>query len=281
MEKGLAIVTGANGGIGIEITRALAQSGYHVVMACNNVSKAQRQQEILINETANALIEVIHINLASLKSVNRFAEEILKKNKPVSLLMNNAGTIETCFSSTEDGIETTVSVNYLSHYLLTRKLLPVMNKGSRIVNMVSCTYPAGRIEFPRFFTHGRNGSFRRLSVYSNTKLALLLLTFELSKRIKNSGISVNAADPGIVSTNMISMKKWFDPLTDIFFRPFIRTPRKGASTAIELLLNKEYKTISGELFVNNKIKKIYTKYKNHHLSTCLWEETEKIVKDFL
>ena len=154
--------------------------------------------------------------------------------------MNDAGTMETGRHITEDGLERTVSVNYVGHYLLTRKLLPLMKEGSRIVNMVSCTYAIGRLDFPDFFTKGKKGAFWRIPIYSNTKLALTLFTIDLANRVREKGIVVNAADPGIVSTDIITMHAWFDPLTDILFRPFIRTPRKGAATAIHLLLDPSF-----------------------------------------
>lgn len=239
MRKGLAIITGADGGMGAEITRAVALAGYCVVMACYNAEKAEVKRKLLIEETGNADIMVMSIDLSSLASVNAFACRMLERGDRLDLLMNNAGTMETGLHITEDGLERTVSVNYVGHYLLTRKLLPLMGKGSRIVNMVSCTYAIGKLDFPDFFIKGKKGSFWRIPVYSNTKLALTLFTFELSERLKERGVVVNAADPGIVSTDIITMHMWFDPLTDIFFRPFIRTPRQGAATAICLLLDEE------------------------------------------
>lgn len=141
--------------------------------------------------------------------------------------MNNAGTMETGLHITDDGFERTVSVNYLGPYLLTRKLLPALTCGARIVNMVSCTYAIGHLDFPDFFRQGRKGSFWRIPVYSNTKLALMLFTIELSERLREKGITVNAADPGIVSTDIITMHQWFDPLTDIFSAPLSARRRKG------------------------------------------------------
>ena len=231
------IITGADGGMGTEITRAVAKAGYQVIMACYNPQKAETVRACLIEETGNPNLEVMALDLASMQSVASFADRILERNLPVSLLMNNAGTMETCRRITEDGLERTVSVNYVAPYLLTRKLLPLMGEGSRIVNMVSCTYAVGCLDFPDFFLQGRKGGFWRIPVYSNTKLALTLFTLNLAARLKEKGIVVNAADPGIVSTNIITMHMWFDPLTDILFRPFIRTPGKGAATAVHLLLD--------------------------------------------
>ena len=163
--------------------------------------------------------------------------------------------METGRHITEDGLERTVSVNYVAPYLLTRKLIPLMEKGSRIVNMVSCTYAIGRLDFPDFFHLGKRGGFWRIPVYSNTKLALTLFTVNLANRVKEKGIVVNAADPGIVSTDIITMHMWFDPLTDILFRPFIRTPRQGAATAVHLLLDEDAGKRTGTL--NASCREVY------------------------
>ncbi len=277
----LAIITGADGGMGTEITRAVATAGYKVVMACRNAAAAETKRQMLARDTGNENIEVKEINLASLASVEAFANDMLGRGEPLTLLMNNAGTLETGLHITEDGLEQTVSVNYVGPYLLTRKLLPLMGKGSRIVNMVSCTYAIGTLDFPDFFTRGRRGGFWRIPIYSNTKLALTLFTIDLARRVKERGIVVNAADPGVVSTDIITMHLWFDPLTDIFFRPFIRKPRKGAATAISLLLDEETGKRTGTLNASCHEKKLSQKYTQHVQMGQLWEETEKLVQSRL
>lgn len=280
-EPKLAVVTGADGGMGTEITRALAFAGYRVVMACCCVQKAEEVRRSLLRERSGLQIEIRKIDLASFASVAAFADGMLAEGKRVSLLMNNAGTMETARRITEDGLERTVSVNYAGHYLLTRKLLPLMGEGSRIVNMVSCTYAVGRLDFPDFFTQGKKGSFWRIPIYSNTKLALTLFTIYLAARVRERGIAVNAADPGIVSTDIITMHAWFDPLTDIFFRPFIRTPLQGADTAIHLLLDKEAGQRTGTLNANRRPKPLSEKYVQHPQMEELWQRTEDIVKRWL
>ncbi len=281
MEKKLAIITGADGGMGTEITRAVVSAGYRVVMACYDLKRAQAKREMLIKETGNPNIEIEFIDLASLKTVADFAGRMQERGERVSLLMNNAGTMETRRVITEDGLERTVSVNYVGPYLLTRKLLPLMGEGSRVVNMVSCTYAIGKLDFPDFFRKGKKGSFWRIPIYSNTKLALTLFTIDLSRRVKERGIVVNASDPGIVSTDIITMHAWFDPLTDIFFRPFIRTPRQGAATAISLLLDEEAGKRSGTLNVSCHPKHLSEKYLHHRQMAELWERTEQEVKKWL
>ncbi len=277
----LAIITGADGGMGTEITRAVALAGYRIIMACYRPQKAEGVRQMLVRETGNPNLEVLGIDMSSLSSVASFADTIIKRGEQLTLLMNNAGTMETERRVTEDGLERTVSVNYVGPYLLTRKLLPLMGAGSRIVNMVSCTYAVGRLDLPDFFFYGKKGCFWRIPIYSNTKLALTLFTIDLANRTKAKGIVVNAADPGIVSTNIIRMKMWFDPLTDILFRPFIRTPRQGAATAISLLLNEDTGNRTGTLNVSCRVKRLSEKYIRHVRMKELWEETEKIVAKWL
>lgn len=278
----VAIITGANGGMGYEEAKEALLQGYHTVMACYcpNRSEARRQQ--MIEETGCTDVEIIGLDLSNLQSVRDFADQIKAKFSHIDLLMNNAGTLETGLHVTVDGLERTVSVNYVGPYLLTRLLIPLMGKGSRIVNMTSCSYILGELQFPEFFTKGRKGFWQRILVYSNSKLALTLFTLELAKRIKNKGITVNAADPGIVNTKIIHLQMFFlDSLADLFFRPFIRTPRKGADTAIHLLFDKEKEGQTGTFCRSNKIVKLGDKYVQHKHMQTLWDETEKLVQKFL
>ena len=281
MKQKLAVITGADGGMGMEITRAVAAAGYKVIMACRDPEIAEEKRQLIMRETGNIALEIVPVNLASLSSTASFANELLQRGEAITLLMNNAGTMETKRHITEDGLERTVSVNYVAPYLLTRKLLPLMEEGSRIVNMVSCTYAIGRLDFPDFFLRGKKGAFWRIPIYSNTKLALTLFTIALSEKVEGKGIVVNAADPGIVSTKIITMHMWFDPLTDIFFRPFIRTPRQGAETAISLLLDEDAGKRTGTLNVSCHPKQLSEKFFHHVQMKELWDKTEEIVAKWL
>ena len=281
MKQKLAVITGADGGMGMVITRAVAAAGYKVIMACRDPEIAEEKRQLIMRETGNIALEIVPVNLASLSSTASFANELLQRGEVITLLMNNAGTMETRRCITEDGLERTVSVNYVAPYLLTRKLLPLMGEGSRIVNMVSCTYAIGKLDFPDFFLRGKKGAFWRIPIYSNTKLALTLFTIALSKKVKEKGIIVNAADPGIVSTKIITMHMWFDPLTDIFFRPFIRTPRQGAATAISLLLDEDAGKRTGTLNVSCHPKQLSEKFFHHVQMKELWDKTEEIVAKWL
>ena len=277
----VAIITGADGGMGFEETRAVAQAGYHTIMACYSPKLAEPKCRQLIEETGNRHIEVIGLDLASLQSVSHFAGQIRDRFAEVHLLMNNAGTMETGRHITVDGLERTASVNYVGPYLLTRLLLPLMKAGARIVNMASCVYLLGKLDFPEFFEKGRKGAFWRIPVYSNTKLAITLFTMSLAKKVKEKGITVNAVDPGVVNTGIIRMQMFFDPITDLVFRPLIRTPRQGADTAIHLLLDNDVTGQTGTFNRSRKIINIGEKYTNHRQMEDLWKQTEQLVLPFL
>ena len=277
----LAIITGAGTGMGFEEAKAVAGKGFHTIMACHSPEAAEERRQEIVKATGNEHVEVVGIDLADLSSVRRFADQIKARFQHLDLLMNNAGTLETGLHITQDNMERTVQVNYVGPYLLTRLLLPLMGEGSRIVNMVSLTYRVGNLDFPDFFQRGRKGSFWRIPIYSNSKLALTLFTFDLAERLKDKGITVNAADPGIVSTDIIRMHNFIDPLTDIFFRPFIRTPRQGADTAIRLLLDEDKATQTGTFNRSGRIIDVGDKFAHHKQMHELWEKTDAIVRKYL
>ena len=277
----LAIITGAGTGMGFEEAKAVAGKGFHTIMACHHPEAAEERRQTIVKATGNEHVEVVGIDLADLSSVRRFADEIKARFQHLDLLMNNAGTLETGLHITQDNMERTVQVNYVGPYLLTRLLLPLMGEGSRIVNMVSLTYRVGSLDFPDFFRRGRKGKFWRIPIYSNSKLALTLFTFDLSARLRDKGITVNAADPGIVSTDIIRMHNFIDPLTDIFFRPFIRTPRQGADTAIRLLLDEDKATQTGTFNRSGRIIDVGDKFVHHKKMHELREKTDAIVREYL
>lgn len=288
MNNKLAIITGADGGMGYEESKEVALAGYHVIMACYSPTLAEPRRQQLLQETGLPAeqIEIIGIDLANLSSVRAFAEAVkhrLEANPELSLqlLMNNAGTMETGRHYTVDGLERTVSVNYVGPYLLTRLLAELMPRGARIVNMASCVYAIGHLDFPEFFTQGRKGAFWRIPIYSNTKLAITLFSLRMAEELRDRGITVNACDPGIVSTGIIRMQMFFDPITDLIFRPCIRTPRQGADTAIRLLLEEEKEGVTGRFWLSNKDRNLSDKYYHHRQMQELWDRTEEIVKKWL
>ena len=257
-----------------KLTRAVAQAGYHVIMLCYTLFKGEERKNQLILETGNKEIEVRQVDLSSMASVTNIAEDLLGRGKHIDLLMNNAGTMSSGgLITTEDGFGIYGSRELCGPFFTDLEIIPLMGQGTRIVNMVSCTYSIGKIT-PELFCSWKERKFLAYPCLQQYKVALWLFTRELSERLKAEGITVNAADPGIVSTNIIRMDMWFDPLTDILFRPCIRTPKQGAATAVSLLLDERWKEVTGQMFASCKPKKVKDKFMNHPQARQLWADTK-------
>ena len=148
--------------------------------------------------------------------------------------------------------------------------------------MASLVVPWGRLRFPQFFERGTSlRCWMRCFPYFNSKLAVALFTIRLAERLGERGITVNAADPGIVSTEIIRMQMFFDPLTDLIFRPFIRTPRQGADTAIHLLLDEDKAAQTGTFNRSNHAVPWKIKRAERARMQELWDLTEEIVRPFM
>lgn len=273
------IVTGANAGIGKEITRALAAKGYPVIMACRNREKAKQAGSEITRETGNKQIEVLPLDLASFRSVIDFTEQIKTEGFEIKTLINNAGCMNKEYQTTRDGFEMTIGVNYLGTSLLARLLVPLLGKteDARIINTTSITHRIARIDAGIF--KANPDKYRRFSAYPASKLAVLLFTLELAERLENNAISVYAADPGVVDTGMISMQSWYDPLTDLVFRPFIKSAERGAKTAV-FLATAGKKEITGDnkplLFSDCRAQKVALSVVNHPYRKQLWRDTESL-----
>lgn len=274
----MIVITGANGGIGQAETRALAKSGQKIIMACRNLEKAEQMRQQVVRETGNTEIEVMSLDLASFASVFRFAGEIRERGEKVEVLINNAGIMCRDFQQTGDGLEMMTQVNYAAPYLLTRLLLPMMEDGGRIINTTSCTYRMGKVDEDFFQLTGRE--YRLFPVYGSTKLAVLLFTVELAERMEARSIGVFAVDPGIVDTGIITMHRWFDPLADCFFRPFIKSPEKGAKAAV-LLAGSDGKYASGTMWVDARERNMPVKVIRHPFRRKLWNMTEELLAGYL
>ena len=277
MEKNQIIVTGATGSIGLAATKSLLSKDLPVIMACRNIKKANSQRDILIKEFPHSEIDVIELDLNSLYSIRTFTENIKNQGFKVDKLLNNAGIICRDFTVNDDGFETTVAVNYLGPLYLTQLMIPLMSDDFTVVNTVSVTRGVSKLD-KHFFDLDKK-RFSQLGTYGKAKYALFLSSLTLSEKIKNG--RVNLTDPGVVDSNMISMHRWFDPLADVLFRPFCKSPEKGAIPAVNALLYKTTRQQDNEttrLFSGNKSKVIPQKYYDEEIREWLWEESCKQLK---
>lgn len=203
-QKGrLAVVTGANIGLGFETAKALASKGCDLVLACRNMDKAETAQAAILAKFPKAKVTCMKLDLSSLKSVRAFATAYTERYAKIDLLINNAGIMMPPFSLSEDGFESQFAANYIGHFALTGLLLPLVTKtpSSRIVSLSSMAHRWGNIRFddPNF----KNG-YNKREAYGQSKLACLMFAYEMNRRLVKAGhatLSV-AAHPGVAATNL-------------------------------------------------------------------------------
>ena len=197
------LVTGANSGLGLETTRALAAKGAHVVMACRNLEKGRAAQASLEGSIPGASLELMQLDLASLAGVRDFAERFQAQHSQLNLLFNNAGVMAIPYRKTADGFEWQFGTNYLGHFALTGLLLPTLlaTPKSRVITTSSTAQMAGKIEFDNL---NSERSYSRWSAYGKSKLADAMFAFELQRRLKRAGVEMISvcAHPGYSATNL-------------------------------------------------------------------------------
>ncbi|MCQ2184752.1 MAG: SDR family NAD(P)-dependent oxidoreductase [Bacteroidales bacterium] len=262
-EKACIIVTGASGSMGSAAVRSLATAGERVIMACRNPRKGESVRQSILAEVPGADIELRILDLSSLSSVREFAASM--QGIPVKSLFNNAGIINRDFSITADGLEATTATNYVGPYLLTRLLIPQMVSGAHIVNMVSVTTKVSYIG--EDFLVPDEKSFSQLGTYGKTKYALSLFTIALARRYPE--LYINMSDPGVVNSNMISMHRWFDPIADVFFRPFCKTPEQGVAPALRALEATDHL----KYFVGKRTRDVSDRLLDDQTVDILWNST--------
>lgn len=208
------IITGANSGIGLEAARESARNGAHVIMACRNMDKAKAAKNAIMNEIPRSKPEIIHIDLADLKSVHQFADTFKSEYRSLDILINNAGIMMAPYGKTKDGFEQQFGINHLGHFALTGLLIDHILKtpNSRIINVSSNAHRLGKIDFDNLmYEEGKGYSPTR--AYGRSKLANMLFTYELERRFEAAGSQTiaAAAHPGYTHTHLTRYleKKWY------------------------------------------------------------------------
>lgn len=258
----MALVTGADGGMGRIHVRELAKAGYEVIMACIDTDAAQPVMEEIQKETGGTL-HLMRLDLGNLSDIVRFADEVKSRFSSLQVLLNNAGVLPSRSKTSVDNIEYTMAVNYLGHFTLTNLLHPIMGSGTRIVSMISLSYFLGKIT-PDLFTPKTQSQYNRFTAYGSSKLGLYYFMLDASEAWKEEGICFNVSDPFIVSTSIIRMdNKVVDKLCDWLFRPLINTPEQGAATMLTAAIDPQYQGVTGKIFKNKKIAPHKRRYYNN------------------
>ena len=262
MQRGVALVTGADGGMGRIHTRELAKAGYEVIMACIDPDAAKPLVDQIRRET-NGNLHLMRVDLGDLHDIVRFTDDVKNRFPSLKILLNNAGVLPSHAKTSVNDIEYTMAVNYLGHFTLTNLLHPIMGTGTRIVSMISLAYAIGKIT-PDLFEPKTARNYNRFRAYGSSKLALYYFMLDASENWKNEGICFNVSDPNIVNTNIIRMDNVIvDKLCDWIFRPMINTPEQGAANMLTAAINPDYKNVTGEIFKNCKVSKHKRRFRNN------------------
>lgn len=277
MQGKVIVVTGANAGIGKEAAKDLARQGAEVVLVCRSEAKGQEALDEIRRETGNEHVSLMVADMSSQASIRAFAAAFRKKYTKLDVLLNNAGLVNTERFTTVDGLEATFATNHLGYFLTTMLLLDLLKaSGSgRIVNVSSGAHPqAGNgLDFDDLQHEKKYSGF---AVYAQTKLANLMFTYELARRLEGTNVTVNALHPGVIASNFgqntHGMMKFFVN----FAAPFMISPIKGAQTSIYLASSPEVAGVSGKYFANKRERKSSKASYDVAAQKRLWDLSEEL-----
>ncbi len=276
-----AVVTGANSGIGFEISKTLFERGFEVWMLCRNRQRAKEAAESIASGTEPERLRLLIADLGIQSEVRRAAETFRTQRNRLDLLVNNAGIIPgSQREETAEGIEKTLAVNHLAPFLLTSELFePLKSAGSaRVVNVASEAHRAG--EFDPGNLQLKTG-YNSTRAYANTKMFNIMFSFELHRRMSEQGITVYAVHPGTVRTRIDaggSSGSLFLLLYKLG-KPFMRSPKKGAETPLWLALEPGIESMSGRYFQDKRVKEPLEIAHNPQACRKLWELSEELTRN--
>jgi NAD(P)-dependent dehydrogenase (short-subunit alcohol dehydrogenase family) len=267
--KRVAVVTGTTHGIGRVTALELARAGYRVVMLCRDQDAAATVRLEILAQVPDALVEVLTCDLASLASVRACAQAVGVRVDAIDLLINNAGMTSTRRRASVDGFELTFATNHLGTFLLTELLRPRIRAPGRIVNVASRVHYKGELNLQRV-TDAR-AHYNGLKAYAQSKLANVLHTFALARRLTGTGITVNCLHPGVVATNLLP--PWLRLIKPLI-SPGIFDPVRGAQTTLYLALAPEVVGMSGHYYdENQRVQTASALAINVAVQERLWEQS--------
>lgn len=273
----VALVTGATAGIGEVTAAALAGLGAAVVLVSRSPQKLAATAGRIQQQTGNPNVEWIAADLAAMANVVEAADEFKARHDRLHILVNNAGAIFMTRQVTADGYELTFALNHLAYFLLTEQLLPVLERSApaRIVNVASGAHAGGRLNLDDLMGERKFSGF---GAYSQSKLANVMFTYELARRLEGTGITANVLHPGFVASDFgRNNSGWMMRLFGLV-RPFAISPEQGAQTQIYLASSPEVEGVTGQYFVKQKPKRSSQASYDTAAQKRLWEVSEQLVR---
>ncbi|KAJ6764360.1 putative proteinD(P)-BINDING ROSSMANN-FOLD PROTEIN [Salix koriyanagi] len=282
-----AIVTGASSGIGAETARVLALRGVHVVMGVRNLEAGREVKEAIVKGNPDAKVDAMDLDLSSMASVKKFAEDFKSLNLPLNLLINNAGIMATPFMLSKDSIELQFATNHVGHFLLTnllmetiRKTASASRKEGRIVNVSSRRHQFSYLEGIRFAKLSDPSGYNSLSAYGQSKLANILHANEIARQLKEDRVEVtaNSVHPGLIATNLFRHYSFVTGLVGLAGKFVIKNVQQGAATTCYVALHPKVKGMSGQYFADSNIAKASLQANDAELAKKLWDFSLDLVR---
>jgi NAD(P)-dependent dehydrogenase (short-subunit alcohol dehydrogenase family) len=271
------LITGATQGIGLASAIGIAQAGAETVLVARNRERGEAAMAEVKAKSGNSNVSMLVADLASQESVRQLAAAFKQSHQRLHVLLNNAGGLFVKRVLTIDGIETTFAVNHLAYFLLTELLLDVLEASApaRIINVASAAHFGGAIDFDDLQHEKRYSSFK---VYSDSKLANVLFTYELARRLAGTGVTANCLHPGVVTTGFGKNNPGLPKTLITLAGPFMLSPEKGARTSIYLATSPEVEGVTGKYF--DKCKSVSSSKQSYDPESArrLWQVSEDMTR---
>lgn len=251
MKDKICMVTGATSGIGLATAEDLAKQGATVIITARNAEKGESTVARLKRETGNQSVEFLIADLSIQAQIRNLAQEFQNRYSRLDVLVNNAGAIFLKRQLSKEGVELTFATNYVNYFLLTNLLLDTLKASapSRIVNVSSDMQKNAKINFDDLQAEHKYSSF---GAYGQSKLAIILFTYELARRLEGTQVTVNAVHPGFAASNIGKNNGWLGKIIAPMLKPFAISSTKAAETSIYLAASPEVEGITGKYFIKKK-----------------------------
>lgn len=271
----VCMITGATSGIGEVTALELARLGARVIVVGRNGRKGAATLKRIKEATGNDEVEFMQADFAELAQVRQLAQAFNSRYAGLDVLINNAGAVFMRRQESADGFEMTFAVNHLAPFLLTNLLLDPLktNAPARIVNVSSDVHHQGKMNFDDLQL---KEGYSMMPAYAQSKLANILFTYQLAKRLEGTGVTVNALHPGFVRTNLGGNHGWLSKILLPIIFLFAKSTEEGAQTSIYLASSDEVEGLSGKYFVNRKAKRSSRLSYDEASAQQLWQISEDL-----
>ncbi|KAL2344969.1 hypothetical protein Fmac_006254 [Flemingia macrophylla] len=282
-----AIITGGASGIGLETTRVLALRKVHVIIAARDMASAKKAKQDILEDNESARIDIMKLDLCSISSIKSFVDNFIALDLPLNILINNAGVMFCPFKLSEDGVEMQFATNHLGHFLLTNLLLDKMKQTAkatgiegRIINLSSIAHNYTYRKGIRFNKINERKGYGKKKAYGQSKLANILHTNELSRRLQEEGVNItaNSVHPGVIMTPLMRHSSHLMNFLKVFTFYIWKNVPQGAATTCYVALHPSVKGVTGKYFVDCNECKPSAFGKNKQLAKKLWDFSNELIE---